>query len=152
MKRINLVCLAIICLLLVACGGGSKNVSTLEKFKEITLNNDFSVNDNLNYYQNYNYITGSYVAANENYTIEMVTYKDKDSAKKSFENITNKFKEMRGSGATPKTSKGDNYETYKMVSNNYYMLATRVENTIIFTKAPLTYKDTVDKVFNDMGY
>ena len=153
MKRISLICLVVICLLLVGCGSKEvKEVKNLDNFQTLMLNADFSVNNNINNYQEYDYITGSYLAVKDGYTIEMVTYDNEDSAKKAYNNLTKKFKEMKASGATADTSKGANFQTYKMISNNYYMVTSRVDNTMMFTKAPLEYKDEIDKLYTDMGY
>ena len=49
-------------------------------------------------------------------------------------------------------SKGKNYYRYELVSNGYYMINTRVDNTLIFCKVMLNDKETVDEILDELGY
>ena len=50
------------------------------------------------------------------------------------------------------TASGDNYEYYKLTSNGMYTLVSRIDNTLIYTSAPETYKSEIDAFLNELGY
>ena len=62
------------------------------------------------------------------------------------------FNLLKSTGASEKKDKGDNYYKYFLISNNYYMVSSRVDNTLIFCKTLLTNKEEVDKVLDELGY
>ena len=45
-----------------------------------------------------------------------------------------------------------NYSSYTLVSNGYYMHLCRVDNTLLYVKVSDTYKDSVKKLINELGY
>ena len=82
----------------------------------------------------------------------MVTYDTTENAKKAQDSHIDIFKIMKGSGAVINKDEGKNYYKYDMVSNGYYMVTTRVDNTLVFSKTQATNKETIEKILNEMGY
>ena len=39
-----------------------------------------------------------------------------------------------------------------MISNGYFMVTSRIENTLIFSKTPLANKEKVEAILTDMNY
>jgi hypothetical protein len=59
---------------------------------------------------------------------------------------------MKSTGAIIKKDSGKNYYKYTMISNGYYLVTSRVDNTLIFTKTLLKNKDLVDSVLEEIKY
>lgn len=153
MKKVYLLLILSLGIILTGCTSNkSKEVKSLDDFNNVSTNNGFTVSDNMNTYQDKDYITGASIATLGDITIEMVTYDNNESAKKTQDNHIDVFKSMKGSGAVMNSDKGKNYYKYDMVSNGYYMVSERVENTLIFSKTQLENKDKIETILNELGY
>ena len=155
MKRIYLIFLCFICLLLVGCTSSkTKEVGTLDTFQTVCVSNGLDCIDKLSDYQaqEVNYITGAIKGTLDDLTIEMVVYDNEENAKKAQSQHIASFMGMKGTAVTAHNEKGKNYKSFNMISNNYYMVSNRIENTLIFSKTPLTNKDKIDKILTEMGY
>ena len=152
MKKYTILLLTIFCLFLTGCGNNKvKEVKTLNDFEEICTNNEFTVDDNMLNYTDKE-ITGAKIAKFDNEHIEMVIYEDDKYAKKVQDGHIDDFMKIRNTMVTVDKDKGKNYYNFKMVSNGYYWISTRIENTLIFGKVPIDYKEKVDTVLNSLGY
>ncbi len=152
MKKISLLVLGLFCLFLTGCGGDSKEIKTLKEFETVGIDNGFTVTDNLLSYNNATYITGSYVANLDNAKVEMVIYDTEENAKKAQENQIKTFKNIKSSGATGESKKGKNYYSFSLISNGYYMVSSRIDNTLIFSKTLLENKDKVISILESLDY
>lgn len=155
MKKINLFLLAICCLLFTGCGNNvkSKEVKSIDNFNQIAINNGFKVNDNKENYMEHDYILKATIATyGTDITIEMIEYDNAENAIKVQDGQIDSFVLLKSTGATEKNIKGDNYRKHYLISNNHYMVSSRVENTLIFSKTILTNKDKVDAILDELGY
>ena len=153
MKKLSIYFLIIVCLFLTGCGEPkTKNVVSLDTFETILINNNFIVSDNTPSYQGVSYITKSIKAVHGNVEIEMIDYTDVESAKKVHEGQVENFNLLKSTGAFEDKIQGDNYYKYILVSNNRYMISTRVDNTLVFCKTLITNKEVVEKIYNEIGY
>ena len=155
MKKINLFLLIISILLFTGCGNDIKNkeIKSIENFNQVAINNGFNVNDNKENYTEYNYIIKASIATfGSDITIEMIEYDNKENAIKVQQSQINNFALLKSTGAKEKNIKGDNYHKHYLISNNHYMVSTRVENTLIFCKTLLINKDKVDNILDELEY
>jgi len=155
MKKISLLTLGLLCLIITGCTSKEvREASTLDNFTTVTTNNGFIIYDKLDDYKNekVDYITGALVATKDDIEIEMVTYDSENSAKKTMTEHVATFKTMRSPGMTGSAEKGKNFEKHTLISNGYYTVTSRIEDTLIFSKTPLNNKEQVEKIFNDLGY
>ena len=152
MKKFNFCLLLIMCLFISGCGVKSKEVTTIDKFIEVTENNNLLVVNNMDTYSNVDYILDSRKAVVGDTEIEMVVYVDSESADKALEYHISSFETLKSTAASEKEKKGDNYHSYFLISNNRYMISTRVDNTLIFSKAMIENKELVEKIINELGY
>ena len=153
MKKLGVFLLMVLCLFVTGCGEEKlKEVKTMDDFTTILTNNDFSVSDNSSNYPSVSYIKNSKKAVLDDIEIEMIEYSDSKSAETVLEGHIESFNLLKSTAAHEKDSKGDNYHRYFLVSNRVYMISARVENTLMFCKTNLDNKDTVDKIFEELGY
>ncbi len=153
MKKNYLIIFAIILFTLCGCSNKSKEVKGIDEFNEISVNNDFKVVDNMNSYENINYIDYATLAViDDDSNLEMVIYESVDYAKEVQENQIENFASRKSTGATEKKDKGKNYYKYSLISNNRYMVSSRVENTLIFCNTSLSNKSSVDAILEELEY
>ncbi|MBQ2872435.1 MAG: hypothetical protein IJE89_00330 [Bacilli bacterium] len=153
MKKLSICLMLILCLFLTGCGEPKElEVASLDTFKTVASNNSFTVSDNMDSYNEVSYITGSMVATYGDIEIEMVSYTDVESAKKVQENQISQFNLLKSTGVFENKTEGDNYYKYILISNNRYMISTRVDNTLVFCKTLITNQEIVEKIYNELGY
>ena len=130
----------------------TKESITIDDFSTITSNNNFVVNSNMDNYKNIDYIVDSKKAILDGMEIEMVKYTDSDSAKKVQDGQIDSFNLLKNTGAYEEKNKGSNYYRYVLVSNGYYMISVRVDDTLIFSKTALENKEIIEKIYDQFGY
>lgn len=153
LKNISVYLLLIICLFITGCGEEkTKKVATLDEFGNIASEKGFTVSDTTDSYSNADYILEAKQAIYEDITIEMIKYSDSEYADKVQKNHIENFDLLKSTAATAHKDKGANYYSYSIVSNNRYMISTRVDNTLIFCKVMLNDKEIVDEILDKLGY
>ena len=153
MKKNYLIILVIVLFTLCGCSNKSKEVKGIGEFNEISVNNDFKVVDNMNSYENIDYIDYATLAViDDDSNLEMVIYESVDYAKEVQEGQIENFASRKSTGATENKDKGKNYYKYSLISNNRYMVSSRVENTLIFCNTSLSNKSNVDAILEELEY
>ncbi len=152
MKKIGLLFLGLFCLVLTGCGGETKEVKSLSDFETAGANSGYTVSDNSNEYSGVTYITGSRKAVIDELEVEMVAYDTEANAKKAQDNHIKAFKTVKSSGATGESKKGKNFYSFSLISNGFYMVSARVDNTLVFTKTDLGNKDKVITLLDSLDY
>lgn len=153
MKNLGIYLLIMMCFIMTGCGEPkTKEVITMDEFTTIATNNNFTVSDNNGEYEKVSYISDSKIAVLDDIEVEMITYTTNDYAEQVIEGHIENFNLLKNTGAHEKNTDGENYHRYFLVSNNKYMISSRVENTLIFCKTDLDNKETVDKLFEELGY
>ena len=152
MKKYSLFILILFCLVITGCASKeTKEAKTLNDFEEICTNSGFTVNDNLLSYTDEE-IKGAKIAKIDSEHIEMVVYDTAESAKKVQKKHIDDFMKIRNTMVTVDKKEGKNFYEFKMISNGYYWITTRIDNTLIFAKIPVDYKDKVDIILIGLGY
>jgi len=149
MKKIFLICF--ILLFICGCGSSVRNVGNTNQFENSVIKNELIVEDNMHNYTA-NYIKEAILGTKDDITIEMVVYDNLDNATQVQNSQIDTFMKMKSTGSAIKKEKGNNYYKFTMVSNGYYLVSSRIENTLIFTQTLLKNKDKVDSILNEMGY
>lgn len=152
MKRYSLFILIIICLLLTGCNDKVKEAKGITDFQTVCTNEGFTTHSSMIDYKDYNYILDALKANNENIEIEMISYDTDESAKKVQDQQIDNFMNLKSANAIINKEKGKNFYKYSMISNRYYMVSSRIDNTLLFAKVSLENKDTIDKIFDELGY
>ena len=157
MKKI----LLFICILFLLVGCGKEKATKVSKgisdFERACRDSGYEANNNMGSYTNDKYITeASICKIDENdgikYDMEMVVYDNESSAIKVQDNQIEQIKMLKSINGTQSEDEGENYHKYMMISNGYYMVSSRIDNTLIFTKIFLDERDNVDVIFNVLGY
>ena len=154
MKKISIILFILtLCLFLTGCNDKTKETKSLETFDTISTNNGFTTYSTLANYSKETYIIDAIKATKDNnIEIEMINYDTEESAKKVQDKQIDGFMGLKSANAVINKDKGKNYYKYTMISNRYYMITSRIDNTLVFSKTKVENKDTVDKIFNELGY
>ena len=152
MKKIKIISLCLLCIILTGCGGKEKEAKTISDYLAVCDNNGLTSIDKMEQYTNDSYITDSKACVLDDEEIEMVVYDSSDSAKKAQDNQIEQFKSFRSTSNIIEKDKGKNYYKYTMITNGYYIVSSRIDNTLIFTKIILDDKETLDKLLNELDY
>ena len=157
MKKI----LLFICILFLLVGCGKEKATKVSKeisdFERACRDSGYTASNNMGAYTSDKYITNASICRiDENdgikYDMEMVVYDNESSAIKVQDNQIEQIKMLKSINGTQSDDEGENYRKYTMISNGYYMVSSRIDNTLIFTKIFLDEKDNVDVIFNILGY
>lgn len=149
----KLLVILVFCMFITGCSSNkTREVKTLDDFKNIAMENNFLVDDNNFAYSSVDYIEASMVAKLDDAKIEMVVYSNAEYASQVQEEQISSFATLKHTGAFIEKEKGANYYDYVLISNNRYMVTTRIDNTLIFTKAMLEDKDVISKIIDGLGY
>lgn len=152
-KNYFIILLLIIAFISTGCGNSkTKEVTDVETFTTSATTAGFTVSDNSDTYQEYNYVLSSTVAIIDELNIEMVVYDTTENAKKSQEQQIEKFNLLKSANAIIKKDEGQNYYRYIMVANGKYMITSRIDNTLIFCKTDTDNSEKVEKLFDTLGY
>jgi len=153
-KKILIICgIVILTFIFTACG--NKTAIDINTFISTMESQDFYIKDVTDQYAGYEVFTSATLAINptSEYQIEFYTFVNDDMAKDSF-NVTKKnqiepYEEGSSSNVSVNT---DNYSKYAVTANGQYMFISRIDNTMVYVKAPDSYKDEVKKFIYKLGY
>jgi len=153
-KKILIICgIVILTFIFTACG--NKTAIDINTFISTMESQDFYIKDVTDQYAGYEVFTSATLAINptSEYQIEFYTFVNDDMAKDSF-NVTKKnqiepYEEGSSSNVSVNT---DNYSKYAVTANGQYMFISRIDNTMVYVKAPDSYKDEVKKFIDELGY
>ena len=150
MKKIVL---GIIVLFLVCgCGNKEKVAKETSDFETVCSNNKYVSKDIMEEYRSKDYITKAVKCTINEGELEMIVYDTDETAKKIQDKQIEIFNNLRSTGNIIKKETGKNYYKYTMVSNGYYMVSSRIDNTVIFTKITLDEKENIDELLSDIEY
>ena len=154
MKKLWSYFVIVLCLFITGCGSSdkTKTAKTLNDFEYEATLDGFTVKDNLSRYMGLIYILESKIAEYEDIDIEMVRYSDCDYARQVQEQQIEGFNLLKSTGAFVEKEKGANYYEYALISNNRYMVSTRIDDTLIFSKVMLKDRELVEKIIDNLGY
>ena len=141
-------------LLICGCGDNKKEktVASISDFESGCQNISYDTHDNSGNYQDESYIKEAMLCNKEYNDIEMVVYSDSDNASKVQEKQIDTFNHSKNASSIIKKDEGKNYYKYTMISNGYYMVSSRVDNTLIFTRINMDEKDIIDSLLDKIGY
>lgn len=164
MKKLSISLFVFICLFMTGCGEDRiRDVATLDEFHAIANSQRFSVSVNSKY-DEVDYIIDSRVALYDgngngyseddstDVLIEMIKYSDSKYAIQVQNSQIESFNLLKATAAYEDKEKGSNYYSYELVSNNRYMVSSRVDDTLIFCKTLITNKELVEEILDELDY
>ena len=151
MKKIFLL---IVCVLFItACASNvTKDAKNVNDFETTALKKGFTVDKDNRDYDGVSYIyEHGKIMHGESY-VEMIVYSDSEKAEAVQKTHIESFDLLKSTGAQAKRESGKNFYHYSLISNNRYMVSTRIDNTLIFCKVLIEEKELVESLLTELGY
>lgn len=153
MKRKFFICFCLFLSLFILTGCSlRKKVISFDEFQSITMKSNYhflDVTDQFNYDKR---IKKAGLAATSVWQVEFYIFDTKDSADAMFQSNVKSFKEEKGSTSFEEKINMFNYKSYALTTNAQYMYVCRVENTVVYSRVPVEYRDKVIKFMKKIGY
>jgi len=157
-KRVGIVVgvCVLISILVVLFGGGNKEVMTAETFKSTMETLDFKVTD-MTERQNSKggeQFESIQVAKNDTYQIELYNLSSVNKAKNLFVSFcaSKSGEDREGLSETYHSSPFLNNSYYDVTENKEFISVYRVEDTLLYVKAPREYKEEIEDIFETLGH
>ena len=151
MKRKYLVVLLLVLFTLTGCAISKKALNG-DEIKNKVEDMGIKVTDIKSSFSGMDHVINAYKFGNSNYYIEYLEISDVEKAKIIFQNNKERIDSNRNGSYTNMSTSGNNYETYELVSDGYYMYISRVDNTLIYADDKVEYEKEVKKLIEDLGY
>lgn len=148
--KLSILSISLLAVVLVATGCG-KSAKTAEEFKSYMVKEGFTVTDTTAEIGT-DIVKKAYLADNGKFMIEFYQAVSVAEAKNGFTSYKNSFAQYEDSDAVIKNSQSNNAERYTLLGQGYYTLISRIDDTMIYTDSPDTYKEDIIKIAKDLGY
>ncbi|MCI8486731.1 MAG: hypothetical protein HFJ20_06665 [Clostridia bacterium] len=160
---IIIIVICVIALIMIASIGGyflikvlnqEKNPMTVDAFKSLIRDKGYTIIDVKEQFNEYDYIEDAYVAILDDgeYQIEFYKMSNEESAIMFYNNNKSIFESSISSSSAQTNNEMKNYSKYTLQSNNKYMAISRIEDTVIYVKVDIKYKDKIKDLLNEIGY
>ena len=150
-KSIILGILIIILVCIITVGCGFYNLLKPKDFKEHFGALGYTISDT----ETPKYETDTYLVASKDdvpFKIEYYEFKDDNEAKKIYNEYYDHIADYLTSDSNNKETTGAVLSKTVAVSDNEYIIISRVKNTIIFIAGTKDYKDEIDNLLEDIKY
>lgn len=148
MKKIKIIIILLLCMIPLT-GCGNKAVINSGELKEKLEESNYIVVDNKDKLEDFPGESALIATKNEGYAIMILTFKDVDTAKRSFTQLCDTAKE---DNATTTTANIGNYSEFKLESKKNYYYILRVENNILAAYGTIDKKEDIKKELKKIGY
>lgn len=71
---------------------------------------------------------------------------------KHFEEIKEEYENLKSPSSKEEYSSFNNFSKYSLTTEEFYIKVTKIDNTIMFAKVPIQYKDEIINFFEQLGY
>lgn len=163
MKKVGLLIIIIIIVVAVGVMGlvslftklnEEKPSITAEKFEEIMAQKGYVTYDATSQFLGNDFVKNVYLAIADDYSyqIEFFELEDASYATGAYNEDRAVFESRKVTGYIETNVEMKNYSKYTLSSNGKYMVASRIDNTVIYVDVDDTYKDTVKALLDELGY
>lgn len=146
-KKLQLIVFIGITILLCSCKRNS--ALTEEEFTSITKNHKLTVVDVTEQFESKKQVKGAYVADSGNdYQIEYFVFDSENSAKDMYNKNKDDFKSTKSN----KDKEKESNDTYTTTTSDYFMYISRIENSVLYIKVPISVKEEIQKIIKELKY
>lgn len=136
-------------------GCGKKEALTYGQFYSRMSDKGYKLTDVKNQFENYKSISKAYVASSKDltYQIEFYELSSEENAIAFYDNNKSIFEASVGKVVKKKIDiNGKNYSKYNATSNGYYMVVSRIKNTVVFARIAEEHSEQAKKDIKELGY
>lgn len=151
LKKYLIVVLLIGIFTVTGCSSNKKAL-TVSEVKEKVENIGFKVIDSKAKFNGTDYVTNALEIGNSNFYVEFIELNDVDTAKTLFQNNKEQIDGNRKGDFKNNSSSGNNYETYELISDGYYMYICRIDNTILYVDDKVEFESEMKQIVKALNY
>jgi len=160
LKKSLKIFLVIIIILIVVVAGialftyfdQNKKPLTANEFSSIMENHNYIVSDVADQISEYDYVTSSYIASNNEFQIEFYVFSNDDYALNFYTINKNNFGDYEDNTSTTTEVNLGNCSRYSLTTISNYMYVSRIGNTVIYIDTPIMYQNNVKSILDELGY
>lgn len=130
----------------------NKKALTASEVKEKVEKLGFEVFDSKEEFGEVDYLTNALQLGNSNFYVEFIELKDKETAKILFQNNKEQIDDNRKGDFKNKSTSGNNYETYELIRDGYYMYVCKVDNTILYVDDKVEFESEMKQIIKALNY
>ena len=125
-----------------------------EDFKDKMAANGYLMTDATSQFSNYEFVQKVWIAsdASYRYQIEFYQLENEDYAKEAFAVNKQNFEGVTGTVTGSTNISMGNYAKFTQIADGRYMVVTRIDNTMIYIDAEITYKAEIEEIMKDLDY
>ena len=150
MKKIILL-VVLISVLVVGCSVSKQKITTTQ-FIEFAAENEYEILDKTKALKDPKIKKVILAKKNNECQIEFYKLKSITDAIYMFNDNKNIFKTNNNKTSTYTYTNLSNYSLYSLTNESYYMYLCRVDDTLLYVKAPLEYKEEIEEFTKLIGY
>ena len=152
MKKMKYFGFIFILILLITGCSLKKDIMTMDDFKRISEDSKCTFVDSTDSFVEVDGITKVGIASNGYWQVEFYQLSTNLKAADLFESNKQGFLEDSSTTSVEKSTKGTNYQTFSLTTGTSYMYLSVVENTLLYVRVPVEYRDQVRKLVEKTGY
>ena len=143
--------IVIISLFSTGCVGSKEKIS-YNQFIEYAAESEFEIQDKTKALKDPNIKKVILAKKSDEYQIEFYKLKGITEAIYMFNDNRKIFKTSKNETSTYTYTNLGNYSVYSLTNESYYMYLCRVDNTLLYVKVPIEYKDEIIEFSEKIGY
>ncbi|MCI8961511.1 MAG: hypothetical protein HFJ18_01110 [Clostridia bacterium] len=135
-------------------GNKQQEITDAESFRNVMQEKGYIVMDAKNQFANYSKIEKVYIATNESYSYQIEFYQISDDAYATsfYNNNKSKFEALKTENSVETNNDLENHSKYTLTTDDKYKAVSKVNNNIIYLDVKTEYKDTVQKILEELGF
>ena len=135
-------------------GNKQQEITDAESFRNAMQEKGYIVMDAKNQFANYSKIEKVYIATNESYSYQIEFYQISDDAYATsfYNNNKSKFEAAKTENSVETNNDLENNSKYTLTTDDKYKAVSKVNNNIIYLDVKTEYKDTVQKILEELGF
>lgn len=150
--KILLIVIAIIAIVLVGIGifmsvKGNKKPISAEEFMKITSELGWTTSK----VTTSSSVINSYTATKDNNDVKFYVTSS-ELAQKNYDRTKKEYESLKDSSSVETTVSVNKYSKYTLTTNEYFMVVTKIDTTVMFAKVPKADKGNINEVFEKLGY
>ena len=152
-KKLLLIAICVFSLFLVTGCDSSKTAITTKDFIAKAEEKGLITADVLDQFAEYDFVKEATVAASSNgWQVEFYVLSDEENAKSMFETNAATFNAASDKKKNSTEVEMGNYKKIAFDTDENYMVLTRVDNTMIYVRVPISTKEETKEFIDTLGY
>ena len=144
---ILLLCFFFIC----GCSNKMQSIS-VEDFHKVVQAYDYNYIDASRQFEEVENIVSVSMASTNVWHIEFYVLNSQDSAIELYDVNQHSFLQAKTSTSYETEDHGKNFHQYSLTTSHYFMYLCQIDDTLLYARVPVEYRNKVSKLIHNLGY